>query len=144
LRASCARARSSGLDYGLPCRPRLGAAGSPQQAAVLDRSRCTGSGQKGHSLPIAHVHALDREVAAEQEIAVTPVEIVGKLNEEINAVLADPKVKARFPDRLGGPNGGIREVVEKSTLIDSWDDGLFDPIDWPAPAGEVGGARGGR
>jgi tripartite-type tricarboxylate transporter receptor subunit TctC len=31
----------------------------------------------------------------------TPAEIVGKLNKEINAVLADPKMKARFAD-LGG------------------------------------------
>jgi tripartite-type tricarboxylate transporter receptor subunit TctC len=32
----------------------------------------------------------------------TPAEIVDKLNKEINAVLADPKIKARFAD-LGGP-----------------------------------------
>ena len=31
----------------------------------------------------------------------TPVEIVEKLNKEINAALADPKMKARFAD-LGG------------------------------------------
>jgi tripartite-type tricarboxylate transporter receptor subunit TctC len=31
----------------------------------------------------------------------TPAEIIGKLNKEINAALADPKVKARFAD-LGG------------------------------------------
>jgi tripartite-type tricarboxylate transporter receptor subunit TctC len=31
----------------------------------------------------------------------TPVEIVEKLNKEINAALADPKLKARFAD-LGG------------------------------------------
>jgi tripartite-type tricarboxylate transporter receptor subunit TctC len=31
----------------------------------------------------------------------TPVEIIGQLNREINAVLADPKIKARIAD-LGG------------------------------------------
>jgi tripartite-type tricarboxylate transporter receptor subunit TctC len=31
----------------------------------------------------------------------TPIEIVEKLNKEINAALADPKMKARFAD-LGG------------------------------------------
>ena len=31
----------------------------------------------------------------------TPTEIVEKLNKEINAALADPKIKARFAD-LGG------------------------------------------
>jgi tripartite-type tricarboxylate transporter receptor subunit TctC len=31
----------------------------------------------------------------------TPVEIIGTLNKEINAALADPKIKARFAD-LGG------------------------------------------
>ena len=31
----------------------------------------------------------------------TPIEIVDKLNEEINAALADPKIKARLAD-LGG------------------------------------------
>jgi tripartite-type tricarboxylate transporter receptor subunit TctC len=31
----------------------------------------------------------------------TPVEIIDKLNREINAALADPKIKARFAD-LGG------------------------------------------
>jgi tripartite-type tricarboxylate transporter receptor subunit TctC len=31
----------------------------------------------------------------------TPAEIIGKLNQEVNAALADPKVKARLAD-LGG------------------------------------------
>src|SRR5262249_13281084 len=32
----------------------------------------------------------------------TPAEIVGKLNREINAALADPKITARFTDEGGG------------------------------------------
>jgi tripartite-type tricarboxylate transporter receptor subunit TctC len=32
----------------------------------------------------------------------TPVEIIGKLNKEINAALADPKLQARFADLGGG------------------------------------------
>ncbi len=36
----------------------------------------------------------------------TPAEIVGKLNKEINAVLADPKVKARLADFGVTPVGG--------------------------------------
>ena len=36
----------------------------------------------------------------------TPVEIVDKLNKEINAGLADPKIKARFADLGGAPFSG--------------------------------------
>ena len=36
----------------------------------------------------------------------TPVEIVDKLNKEINAVLADPKIKARFAELGGTPLPG--------------------------------------
>ena len=33
----------------------------------------------------------------------TPVEVIDKLNKEINAGLADPKIKARFADLGGTP-----------------------------------------
>ncbi len=36
----------------------------------------------------------------------TPAAIIGRLNREINAVLADPKVKERFADVGGAPIGG--------------------------------------
>jgi tripartite-type tricarboxylate transporter receptor subunit TctC len=36
----------------------------------------------------------------------TPAEIVGNLNAEVNAWVADPKVKARFADFGGIPVGG--------------------------------------
>jgi tripartite-type tricarboxylate transporter receptor subunit TctC len=36
----------------------------------------------------------------------TPTEIVDKLNREINAALADPKIKARFAELGGSPIGG--------------------------------------
>ena len=36
----------------------------------------------------------------------TPTEIVDKLNKEVNAALADPKLKARLDDLGGTPFGG--------------------------------------
>jgi tripartite-type tricarboxylate transporter receptor subunit TctC len=36
----------------------------------------------------------------------TPAEIIDKLNKELNAVLADPKIKVRFADVGGTPIGG--------------------------------------
>ena len=36
----------------------------------------------------------------------TPAEIIGKLNQEVNAALADPKVKARLADLGGTPLPG--------------------------------------
>jgi hypothetical protein len=49
----------------------------------------------------------------------TPTEIVDKLNKEINAGLADPKIKARFADLGGAPGLAadfgklIAEEIEK-------------------------------
>ena len=36
----------------------------------------------------------------------TPTDIIGRLNKEINAVLADPKIKERFAENGGVPIGG--------------------------------------
>jgi tripartite-type tricarboxylate transporter receptor subunit TctC len=45
----------------------------------------------------------------------TPVEIVDKLNKEINAGLADPNIKARLADLGGSPlilsPGGFTELI---------------------------------
>jgi tripartite-type tricarboxylate transporter receptor subunit TctC len=46
----------------------------------------------------------------------TPVEIIERLNKEINAALADPKIKARFVDLSGMVFGGTPADLEK--LID--------------------------
>ena len=45
----------------------------------------------------------------------TPVEIIDKLNQEINAGLADPKMKARLAD-LGGAVFPVRPPTSASSL----------------------------
>ena len=45
----------------------------------------------------------------------TPVEIIDKLNKEINAALADPKIKARFTDLSGSVLSG--STADFATLI---------------------------
>ena len=52
----------------------------------------------------------------------TPAEVVGKLNKEINAGLADPKLKARFADL------GSCKIVSQGTLesLDKLDSILAD------------------
>src|SRR5262249_41237082 len=55
----------------------------------------------------------------------TPAEIVDKLNKEINAALADPKIKARLADLGGTPHVGspagfgqlIAEETEKGAKV---------------------------
>jgi tripartite-type tricarboxylate transporter receptor subunit TctC len=52
----------------------------------------------------------------------TPVEVIDRLNKEINAGLADPKVQARFADMggtsLGGSPESFRRLIEDET--DKW------------------------
>ena len=43
----------------------------------------------------------------------TPTEIVDRLNQEINAILADPKVKARLADLGGFPIPGTPKDFQK-------------------------------
>src|SRR6185369_17266363 len=52
----------------------------------------------------------------------TPVEIIGKLNTEINAALADPGLKLRFADLGGSVVGGSADDFEKlvSDETDKW------------------------
>jgi tripartite-type tricarboxylate transporter receptor subunit TctC len=45
----------------------------------------------------------------------TPIEIVAKLNQEINAALADPKIKARFTE-LGGTDQSALMPADLTTL----------------------------
>jgi tripartite-type tricarboxylate transporter receptor subunit TctC len=49
----------------------------------------------------------------------TPAEIVDKLNRDINAVLADPKLKARFADlgssTLAGPPADVGKLIAEET-----------------------------
>jgi tripartite-type tricarboxylate transporter receptor subunit TctC len=51
--------------------------------------------------------------------AKTPAEIVDKLNQEINAGLADPKLKAQLADLggiiLGGSPGDFRTLIAEET-----------------------------
>lgn len=52
----------------------------------------------------------------------TPVEVIDRLNKEINAGLADPKVQARFADmggtRLAGSPESFRQLIADET--DKW------------------------
>ena len=52
----------------------------------------------------------------------TPVEIIGKLNTEINAALADPGLKLRFADLGGSVVGGSADDFAKlvSDETDKW------------------------
>jgi len=52
----------------------------------------------------------------------TPADIIEKLNKEINAVLADPKIKERFADVGGAPIGGSPAELGKllATEIEKW------------------------
>ena len=50
----------------------------------------------------------------------TPAEIVGKLNNEINAALADPKIKARIAD-LGGTVLALSQADFGKLLADETD-----------------------
>jgi hypothetical protein len=43
----------------------------------------------------------------------TPAEIIDKLNKEVNAALADPKIKTRLSDMGGGPFQGSPAEVSK-------------------------------
>jgi tripartite-type tricarboxylate transporter receptor subunit TctC len=45
----------------------------------------------------------------------TPAEIVDKLNKEVNAALADPKLKARLADVGGSPLVGRPPTLESSS-----------------------------
>jgi tripartite-type tricarboxylate transporter receptor subunit TctC len=51
----------------------------------------------------------------------TPAEIIDKLNQEVNAALADPKMKARFADLGGTPlpgsPGSGREVLGREARL---------------------------
>jgi hypothetical protein len=69
---------------------------------------------KNRRLRFAKIHALVVSSSLQRSATETPAEIVGKLNNEINAALTDPELNARLADLVFG----IKDLRALSALDD--------------------------